>query len=133
MLLALCRLLAFPGGPQLVAIHRGARGCLVVQAGDDHHPAGGEAWDVSVCGREGHALRGGYGPRSDPDPWGTLGSGSVERFVLIYRAAIRGTWLPRLLLSTLLRPMQVPAVADTRVVNVTGCGNAFCGALLQSW
>ncbi|GFR44586.1 hypothetical protein Agub_g5863, partial [Astrephomene gubernaculifera] len=27
---------------------------------------------------------------------------------------------------------QVPAVADTRVVDVTGCGNAFCGGFLAA-
>jgi bifunctional ADP-heptose synthase (sugar kinase/adenylyltransferase) len=26
--------------------------------------------------------------------------------------------------------VQVPAVPDTRVVDVTGCGNAFCGGML---
>ena len=28
---------------------------------------------------------------------------------------------------------EVPAVSETRVVDVTGCGNAFCGGFLSSF
>ena len=29
--------------------------------------------------------------------------------------------------------VAVPAIADTQVVDVTGCGNAFCGGFLASF
>ena len=29
--------------------------------------------------------------------------------------------------------VEVPAVADTRVVDVTGCGNSFCGGFLATF
>ncbi|GLI71434.1 hypothetical protein VaNZ11_016648 [Volvox africanus] len=94
-----------PGGADLVVVRCGPEGVLVARRRAPREPQQGQELQLELCAGA---------------PW------HEERITVAEAGGLEGEE------NEVVEAYRVPAVADTAVMDVTGCGNAFCGGFLAA-